>query len=293
MNTNSMPAARDDTVEHALALGRRQLANHADAYKEALLLLQHVSGKNKEHLIAHPELNLSDEHWHQFRQYLQRRNRGEPIAYITGLKEFWSLPLHVQPGVLIPRPETELLVETALSLIATTDAARVLDLGTGSGCIALAIASERPAASVIATDVSDLCIRTAIQSAATLNIKNVQFARSDWFESLNTTSFDIIVSNPPYISQDDPDLQQQVRTYEPESALIAAQNGLQDLKNIIRSARSFLDQNGTLLLEHGWRQGTAVRDYFTQCGYAQVTTKKDLQGHERITIGSYSHNESR
>ena len=293
MNTNANPFPRQDTVEYALALGRRQLANHADAYKEALLLLQHISGKNKEQLIAHPELKLSDEHLQQFQHYLQRRNRGEPIAYLIGYKEFWSLPLHVQPGVLIPRPETELLVETALAVVAKTDAAKILDLGTGSGCIALAIASEIPTASIVASDTSELCIQTAKKNAATLNIENIQFIHSDWFDSIKKTNFNLIVSNPPYISQDDPDLHQQVRKYEPESALIAAQNGLHDLQKIIRSARSFLEKNGNLLVEHGWQQGKTIRDYFHQYGYSQVTTMNDLQGHQRLTMGSYNHYENK
>lgn len=283
----------DCTVEHALAFGRQQLMNHTEAYKEALLLLQHVSGKSKEHLIAHPELKVADEHLQQYQLHLQRRSRGEPIAYLIGCKEFWSLPLHVHPGVLIPRPETELLVETALNLIAKTDATHILDLGTGSGCIALAIANERPTASIIASDTSELCIQTATQNAEALNIENIQFIHSDWFDSIKEATFDLIVSNPPYISQDDPDLHQHVRKYEPESALIAAQNGLQNLQKIIRKARSFLNQNGTLILEHGWQQGKAVRDYLTQCGYSQVTTKNDLQGHERFTMGNYNHNESK
>lgn len=279
------------TIAQALAVGKQALAKHATPYNEALSLLQHIIGKSKERLIAHSDELLSGDLYQQYEQCLQRRSRGEPIAYIVEQKEFWSLPLYVCPDVLIPRPETELLVETALDLLPKVGTTRVLDLGTGSGCIALAIANERPQISIHACDISSACIRTAKLNAETLNIANVSFTKSNWFTSIAPQPYELIVSNPPYISRHDPDLEKNVRAYEPEQALIAKQNGLEDLQHIIQHAPQFLTDNGKLVVEHGWQQAQHVRDQLIKCGYEQVTTVKDLHEHERVTVGTWNKSE--
>lgn len=273
------------SVKQALIDGKNILTGQAN--NEALLLLQYVTGENKETLIAHPYKLLSDESYQQYCGCLQRRAQGEPLAYIVGAKEFWSLSLKVVPGVLIPRPETELLVETALDLISKDYCTTILDLGTGSGCIALALASECPNSHIIACDNSKTCINTAKQNAANLNIKNITFIASNWFEAIQAQRFDLIISNPPYISTKDPNLQDQVRQHEPHQALISDQDGFADIQHIIQQAPSYLNKNGQLLLEHGWQQGRRVRELFTNNNFTKIKTLNDLQQHERITLGSY------
>ena len=284
---NSCQANRNlnGTIAQVLEFGRKFLAPRPEAYKEALLLLQHASGEQKEYLMAHPEQFLPDKLIQQYRQFLQRSNQGEPLAYITGYKEFWSLTIRVRPGVLIPRPETELLVEAALDLLPPNVPAKVLDLGTGSGCIALAIATERPTTSIVASDNSDICLQTAKQNAAALQLENISFIKSDWFTLINPVKFDLIIANPPYIAHNDPHLHEQVRAYEPESSLVTSQNGLNELQKIIRQGHTFLNQNGSLILEHGWRQAPAVCKQLQECGYIRVNTKQDLQGYDRVTLG--------
>lgn len=279
------------TIAHALNIGKQALAEQETPYSEALSLLQHVAGKSKEKLIAHSDELLSDSLYRQYAQCLQRRSRGEPIAYIVEQKEFWSLPLYVCPDVLIPRPETEQLVETALELSSDAESGRVLDLGTGSGCIALAIASERPQMLIHACDLSSTCINTAKLNASTLKITNVSFSKSNWFDNIPSQPYDLIVSNPPYIARHDPDLEKNVRAYEPAQALIAKQNGLEDLRHIIQHAPRFITDQGKLVLEHGWQQAPAVRDLLIKRGYEQIRTVNDLHGHERVTVGVWNKNE--
>lgn len=290
MNEYAAKVEAPCTIAHALNIGKQALAKQEAPYNEALSLLQHVLGKSKQSLIAHSDELLSDELYRQFEQCLQRRSRGEPIAYIVEQKEFWSLPLYVCPDVLVPRPETELLVETALEMLSDVESGRVLDLGTGSGCIALAIASERPKVLIHACDISSTCIQTAKLNATTLNIINVSFTKSNWFDSITSPSYDLIVSNPPYISRHDPALENNVRAYEPEQALIAKQNGLEDLQHIIQHAPQFLADQGKLVLEHGWQQAQAVRDLLIKRGYVQIRTVNDLHGHERVTAGIWNKN---
>lgn len=279
------------TIAQALTVGKQVLAKQETPYNEALSLLQHVMGKSKERLIAYSDELLSDDLYQQYEQCLQRRSRGEPIAYIVEQKEFWSLPLYVCPDVLVPRPETELLVETALEILPNVGTTRVLDLGTGSGCIALAIANERPQISIHACDISNACIQTAKRNAATLNITNVSFTESNWFANISPQSYELIVSNPPYISRQDPDLEKNVRAYEPEQALIAKQNGLEDLQHIIQHAPQFLTDKGKLILEHGWQQAQQVRDQLIKRGYEQIRTVNDLHWHERVIVGTWNKSE--
>ena len=287
-----MPHSSSDNVatsyKHALEFGREHLnAISENPQSEALLLLQHATGKSKEHLIAHHEDALNPQALHDYHQFIQRRQSGEPMAYIKKEKEFWSLPLSVNHHVLIPRPETELLVDTALSILAENPHANILDLGTGSGCIALALAKELPNAKIVASDVSQSCIDTATQNANNLQVSNIQFITSDWFENIPHMAFDLIVSNPPYISTNDKDIEPHVRDFEPSSALFADNNGLQCLIHIIEHARHYLAKQGSILLEHGHQQATDVQHYLTQNDFDQVASYQDMQQYLRATSGQY------
>ena len=274
------------TIQQAIAEGRNHLANTIDnAGNEALILLQHASNKSKEFLIAHSDESIDAEIYQRYQQHIQRRLAGEPIAYITQEKEFWSLPLSVEPGVLIPRPETELLVETALELCTKDRPIHILDLGTGSGCIALALAKELPLAHIVACDNSEKCIQLAQLNADTNNIENVEFILSDWFEKIPRNDFDFIVSNPPYISQHDCEVELEVKQYEPTSALFSNNHGLADLCHIIQHAPQHLITGGTLIVEHGYQQATAVHDYLDKHQYINISTYTDMQQHERVTTG--------
>ena len=276
------------TYQHALIHGRERLKKCVEnPQSEALLLLQHATGKSKEHLIAHNEDSLDSQIFSRYQQYLTRRETGEPIAYIQKEKEFWSLPISVNENVLIPRPETELLVDTALSLLANNPDAKILDLGTGSGCIALALAKELPDATIVACDRYDICIATAKQNAKNLQLNNIQFVISHWFDSIQQNDFDLIISNPPYISETDPDIDPHVRAYEPASALFADNNGLQCLFHIIEHAGNYLSNDSHLLLEHGYQQANDVKSYLSKNDFSQLTSYLDMQQFERATSGIY------
>lgn len=287
MNTYPSAVVSTHTTKQALTVGRKFLSElTACANAEALTLLQHVTGERKETLIAHPEQALTEQLYQEYQQHLQRRHAGEPIAYIIGEREFWSLPIQVDTGVLIPRPETELVVEKTLDRLSNNNFSNVLDLGTGSGCIALAIAKESPNTTVVGCDISNTCIKIAKNNATKLNIKNVSFELSDWFSTFEQQCFDVIVSNPPYIAEQDIHLEDAVRNHEPRQALIAKQNGLADLYFIIQNAHQHLNPKGTLILEHGWQQGDAVRKQLEINHYQDIKTFSDLQGHERVTVAN-------
>jgi release factor glutamine methyltransferase len=217
-----------------------------------------------------------------------RRERGEPIAYITGTQEFWSMALDVSPAVLIPRPETELLVERALELVPLEHPSRVLDLGTGSGAIALAIAHARAHAHVVAADVSQEALEVAASNQRALGIGNLELRHSDWFSALGVQRFDVIVSNPPYIAVNDPDMEPGVAAFEPKLALIAGPTGLEAIERIVRDACSHLTPNGWLVFEHGWKQSADVRSALVHHGYSHVRSRPDLAGHERVTEGQWN-----
>ncbi|WP_456379659.1 peptide chain release factor N(5)-glutamine methyltransferase [Thiolapillus sp.] len=261
----------------------------ADTATDAPLLLAHTLDKDRSWLYAWPEHCPAPEQLEHYQALLRRRLHGEPLAYLTGHKEFWSLQLRVTPDTLIPRPETELLVETALALPVKSTRAQVLDLGTGSGAIALALASERPGWQLTATDISKKALALAAQNAAQHSIHNICFVCSPWFQGLEADlRCHIILSNPPYVAEDDPHLQQDGLPHEPISALTAGADGLQDLRTIIGNAPGFLQPGGWLLVEHGMDQGTAVRQLFGLAGFRRIETRQDLEYRDRITLGCYS-----
>lgn len=261
--------------------------------REARLLLCHVSGFTHVDIISAAErLSLSEQQYQAYQQLITRRADGEPHAYLTGHKEFWSLDFKVTTDTLIPRPETELLVEQAIEQIKKNHSLRVLDLGTGSGAIALAIGSEMPQCTILATDISAAALEVAKYNKSALGIHNVRFIQSDWFSSkeLQDTirlegAFDLIISNPPYIADDDSEVELFVKAHEPATALFAKDNGLADLKSIIDQSINFLSPTGGLLLEHGHRQSPAVLDLLKSAGFSNVFSVKDLNNIERISIG--------
>jgi len=252
---------------------------------EAEMLLRHVLQVPRVWLIAHDTDPLSPRAVADYRQLLARRLAGEPMAYLMGYREFMSHRFAVTPAVLIPRPETELLVETAVQYLQSREAPRVLDLGTGSGAVAISIALARPDAIMSATDMSRQALDVARQNAADLSVQ-VEFYLGNWYDSLpDQPGFDLIVSNPPYIAANDPHLVQGDLRFEPECALTGGADGLDALRVIVEGASARLNRKGGLWVEHGWDQAQAVRDLLRQACFRQVTSLPDLAGIERISGG--------
>ena len=252
---------------------------------DARALLGHVLDRDRAWLIAHAAEALDRVHADAFFALAKRRRDGEPIAYLTGRREFWGLPLEVSPAVLIPRPETETVVEAALARLSTERPLRVLDLGTGSGAIAIAVAHERPQAQVLGTDTSDQALAVARSNAQRLALRNVQFIRANWYDGVGTVAFDAILANPPYIAPDDPHLSQGDLRFEPRGALTPGADALQALKTIVTGARDRLVQGGSLIVEHGYDQGELVRRLFEGCGFEDVQSMRDLAGIHRVVAG--------
>jgi release factor glutamine methyltransferase len=261
-----------------------ELSTSESPRRDAEILLEHVTGKARTYLLAFGETLLTPEQEAQLAVLLARRKTGEPVAHLTGEREFWSLPLYVSAATLIPRPDTECLVEQALARL-PDGPCRILDLGTGTGAIALALASERPDCQVTAVDVMPDAVALAQRNLARLGFSNVQINQSSWFSALAQHAFEMIVSNPPYIDEHDPHLSQGDVRFEPLTALVAANDGLADIEHIITTAREYLVPGGWLLLEHGWTQGAAVRALFSAAGYTSVETCRDYGGNERLTLG--------
>jgi len=270
--------------QHWLQQAISALAGGESPRRDAEILLEHVTGKARTWILAFGETELTADQQAQLEVLLARRKTGEPVAHLVGEREFWSLPLYVSAATLIPRPDTECLVEQALARLPAAPA-RILDLGTGTGAIALALASERPDCQVTAVDVMPDAVALAQRNLERLGLKNVTVQQSSWFAALADQQFETIVSNPPYIDECDPHLGEGDVRFEPRSALVAADQGLADLSHIIIQSRQHLVSGGWLLLEHGWTQGEAVRALFQQAGYQQVETCRDYGGNERLTLG--------
>jgi release factor glutamine methyltransferase len=252
---------------------------------EVQYLLQRALQKPRAWLLAHSEQQLTENQQADYEQMLQRRLHGEPAAYILGEREFFGLNFRVTPATLIPRPETELLVELSLQRIPLQQQCRILDLGTGSGAIALCIAHARPEAKVTAVDASMEALVVAEENAQRLSIRNARFVRGHWFDALDGQRFNLIVSNPPYVAVGDPHLQQGDLPFEPQAALVSGEDGLEDIRSIVAGAPAHLQPGGWLLLEHGYDQGERVRELLQNAGLSEVFSARDLPGIERVSGG--------
>ncbi len=254
---------------------------------DADLLLAHVLGRSRAWLFSHGDGAVEPAQSRAFEDLVARREAGEPVAYLIGRRGFWRFDLAVSPATLIPRPDTERLVELALERLPADAPLNVADLGTGSGAIALALASERPRARVVATDASTAALDVARANAVALGLANVEFRHGDWLAPLEGARFDLIASNPPYIADDDPHLAQGDLRHEPRSALASGADGLDAIRVIVAGAGRHLLPGGWLLLEHGWEQGGDVRALLDAAGFASVATERDLEQRDRVTLGQW------
>lgn len=272
----------------------KQLNTVSDSARlDSELLLCHTLKKDRSFLRAWPEYELSEQQHEVFQRLVEQRLQGQPLAHITGERGFWSLNLHVTPDTLIPRPDTERLVELALDIIPDNAHWNILDLGTGTGAIALSLAKEHPGCDVIATDQSGAALSIAKENALKNQVSNIRFIQSHWFSDLSnefedeTTKFEMIVTNPPYIKENDPHLQQGDVRFEPLSALASGADGLDDIRTIIKSSKDYLAKNGVLLIEHGYDQANAVCELLRAANFTQVADFKDDNGNPRVAIGYY------
>lgn len=252
---------------------------------DAELLLAAAIGQTREHLFTWPDKELNSTQFQCFQDYCKRRNAGEPIAYILGRQAFWDFNLKVNPAVLIPRPETELLVETAIELLQAMklDKANILDLGTGSGAIALALAATNPNWHLTAVDSNEQALQLARENAQELKLAQIEFRQGSWCDGLPSMHFDLIVSNPPYVKRGDKHLHQGSLPFEPVSALVAEENGLADIRSIAQQAKACLKKDSWLLFEHGYQQKEEVVEILHQAGYENIKCSQDLAGLDRLT----------
>jgi len=276
------------TIQAALAKAVELEAATDTARLDTEVLLMHALSVERAYLYTWPEKVLSSAQSAQFEALLVQRQKGVPVAHLVGCQEFWSLSLKVSTQTLIPRPETELLVQLALQLFSPPAVRIVADIGTGTGAVALALAMERPAWQVTASDCSGAVVALAEQNRAQLALANVTCLVSDWCEALPALSYDLVISNPPYIDPQDPHLACGDLRFEPRSALVAEEAGLADIKCIVAQARRVLRTEGYLLLEHGWNQAAQVRNILAQAGYRQISSYRDLGNRERATLGQWS-----
>ncbi|MDX2417660.1 MAG: peptide chain release factor N(5)-glutamine methyltransferase [Xanthomonadales bacterium] len=272
------------SIKNLLTFAREKLADSTSARFDAEILMAHVLESKRSFLYAHPEMELPDSRSDSFKKLIKQRVQGQPVAYLTETSEFWSLPLKVNPAVLIPRPDTERLVEVALTKIPENADWRIADLGTGCGAIALAIASERPKCEIHATDISPAAIDVARENARRLGFGHTHFHYGSWNEPLRG-KFHLVVSNPPYIDANDPHLASGDLRFEPRNALCPGADGLSAIREISLLAKAILVDGGWLMFEHGWKQGPATRHAMQEAAYTRLETLQDLQGHDRVTIG--------
>lgn len=283
-----MPA----TLKTLLQLGQQRLAASSDSPRlDAEILLCHVLQVSRAHLYANPEQNISAGSAADYEGLLDERHRGRPVAQLTGTREFWSLPFRVTSDVLSPRPETELLVEQAMRHIPVDRACDVLDLGCGSGAIAVAIATERPRCNLTACDISSSALEIARQNAAAHNCGQIRWFTGNWFSPLGEQRFDVIVSNPPYVATDQTGMTDAELAYEPAHALFSGADGLDDIRLIIAGAPAHLRPGGTLLLEHGFDQAERVADLLAQSNFDQIRTHADMAAHPRVTEACFGKQE--
>ncbi len=273
------------TVSALLTHAERRLGASDSARLDAEILLGAVMQVERANLYAHPDTPVTDERAAAFHDLVAKRREGYPVAYLMGTREFWSLELIVNETTLIPRPETECLVAEALQMIPRDSPCRVLDLGTGSGAIAIAIANERPLCRITATDISVAALKVATRNAKAYGCDNITFVQSDWYRQLDGGIFDLIVSNPPYIRRHDPHLSLSDVRFEPPLALVSGADGLRAIKRILNGARAFLTAGGAALLEHGATQAAAVRRVLNDNDFKRVATRCDLARLERVTYG--------
>lgn len=282
---------KPDSLGDTLLAARKRLAaalllDASVAGLEAQALLGHVLKQPRAYLLAHPEATLSAEITNPFEALLIRRLRGEPIAYLIGQREFYGFEFLVTPDVLIPRPETELLLEQALAHTPHIAPMRILDLGVGSGAIAISLAKLRPHAQITALDISPQALAIAQQNADRLGAPNIRFMESNWFSKMDAACrFEVIVANPPYLAEDDPHLYQGDVRFEPVMALTSGADGLDAIRHIAQASLLFLPVGGRLLFEHGYNQGALCSDLLTSLGYADISSFQDLSGHSRVTSG--------
>lgn len=276
------------TINTLLHMASAKLAGTSPTPRlDAEILLAHVLETTRGNLFAHPEQRLDGEQLRLFALLVVGRGKGQPVAYLIGRREFWSLNLKVNPDTLIPRPETELLVEQSLRCVPVGARWYLLDLGTGSGAIALALAKERPHCVLTATDISNPALAVARDNAAVLGIRNVEFLQGDWFAPVAGRRYSLIVSNPPYVPDADPHLNAGDLRFEPRRALTGGPDGLAAIRKITLRAPAHLDNGGMLLLEHGYDQAERVRELLSAAGFEDLQTFRDLDGRERVSSGRF------
>ena len=274
-------------IQQALQYAVQNISNtSSSAHLDAQILLSHILNCNSAHLAAWPEKELNLQQLKSFQKLIKQRQQGSPVAHLTGNREFWSLNFKVNNSTLIPRPETETLIEFILDKFGEKNGLTVLDMGTGTGAIAITLANEKPDWIITATDISAAAIALAKENSTMLNTENIALLQSDWFTNIPQQTFDIIVSNPPYISTDDPHLTEGDVRFEPESALISGKTGMDDIEYLCSQAKNYLAKDGWLIIEHGYNQKTAAAECFTRNNYKNISQQNDLAGHCRMTAGN-------
>jgi release factor glutamine methyltransferase len=277
------------TINQALADARHQLQPVSPSPSvDASVLLCHVLGCAHSHLIAWPDRELTRQQALDYSNILHKRIEGQPVAYLTGEREFWSLSLKVTSDVLIPRPETETLVEFVLEKFSARSRMKIADLGTGSGAIACALAVEHPQWTILATDVSAAALDVARLNASSHDLENICFSQGEWFQAVTDHDFDLIISNPPYIAMNDIHLAEGDVRFEPQAALTSGEDGMDAITVLTQQASNFLVNDGWLVVEHGYDQQQLVHQRFSQAGFSAITQLSDLAGQPRMTAGKYS-----